>query len=810
MSSSGNIFYDNVDSSLQTELNLRGKAGRLDRSNASINYMVTKIANVELTAYAVTSSNTSSIGILGGSTTRTGRYRPTSITNDVASGYLQDEKYNLNKLEYTTDTQGNITGATLIPQPYTDTTRRTGPYLKSVDINIGDHSMGLLNTATVTLVIPNPQRDLDTIEEIWFRPGRYVKIQIQHPDSAVISGADKRLANSVPNKERLKKLYPDWDPDRLTDEITKLNVFNFEGLVISFDFSYDAALQVEATLTMRGTSNAYTDISMYLPPVDAEQDKKNKELQNNSITKINETENTGLNSDVLTEDQLKNGATPNIDFYDQLYRLVDGNIRKEDSTGRATILTEFKDVVNNYDSAIHTDHFILAGQPYPGTINDADAEEYTNQIRLQGQQEINRLNISASAAQSAGNVALAQTLTTQSLAASSSLAQRLTNIKNEVENENNAYFRYITLGSLISYINKYILSKKVANSPQTIQIFCNDTCKSNYLPYLTSCDPNNILLLPKVYNLGDMNQYGDTIYYQKVTNPKWGGVYETSQTMGYMYPSRIFIRMELIQSICNTLSAGDKKNFTVSNFLTVISGKINAATGGSINLNLVTNPTTYELSFQDTKWLHTTDSEKLKNGNQVPVVAYSVPMGANHPNGTIVREFTFSAQLPENAKNLAYVLNQGKEISEFDIAPYINFMYNTKDPESIKKIVGDFKTKNAESIEKLKQTKAKLGLAPYEPELIQGLWTALNNYVKYPTGNIKESQIMVAPIFPFTAEFTIDGVNGFKYGDVVTFNLLPSRYQTNTVFSIIGIQHKVGETGDWQTVIKCIMRPKLD
>ena len=46
-----NIFYDNVDANLQEELNARGQAGLMDRTNKSLDFMLAKIANVQLTAY---------------------------------------------------------------------------------------------------------------------------------------------------------------------------------------------------------------------------------------------------------------------------------------------------------------------------------------------------------------------------------------------------------------------------------------------------------------------------------------------------------------------------------------------------------------------------------------------------------------------------------------------------------------------------------------------------------------------------------------------------------------------------------------
>jgi hypothetical protein len=69
---------------------------------------------------------------------------------------------------------------------------------------------------------------------------------------------------------------------------------------------------------------------------------------------------------------------------------------------------------------------------------------------------------------------------------------------------------------------------------------------------------------------------------------------------------------------------------------------------------------------------------------------------------------------------------------------------------------------------------------------------------------------MTAPIFPFTVSFTIDGINGLRYGDVLTFDGLPARYRAHTVFSITSITHNLGNDGKWTTDISCIMRPNIE
>jgi hypothetical protein len=185
-------------------------------------------------------------------------------------------------------------------------------------------------------------------------------------------------------------------------------------------------------------------------------------------------------------------------------------------------------------------------------------------------------------------------------------------------------------------------------------------------------------------------------------------------------------------------------------------------------------------------------------------------MFANHPNGSIVREFSFSAKLPENAKNLSYVLNQGDDVTEDQIAPFMNFMYNSKNPDKINEIAKTYKKKFTENIERLTQAKINYGLSPGLSERRGALYKAVTDYIKYPTNDIRTSQQIISPIFPFDVTFTIDGINGLRYGDVLIFEALPFKYRVNTVFSIIGITHNVDSDGQWTTQVRCIMRPSID
>ena len=53
----GDIFYTEVDSNLKKELNARGRSG-FNRSAKSLNFMLDKVANVQLAAYDGSDRNT--------------------------------------------------------------------------------------------------------------------------------------------------------------------------------------------------------------------------------------------------------------------------------------------------------------------------------------------------------------------------------------------------------------------------------------------------------------------------------------------------------------------------------------------------------------------------------------------------------------------------------------------------------------------------------------------------------------------------------------------------------------------------------
>jgi hypothetical protein len=699
-------------------------------------------------------------------------------------------------------------------------------------VQIGDHSMGLLNKATVAISIPNPQRDLDSIEEVWFRPGRNVKIEIANsPETIITDGLLKPTI--IPDAEKLQELYEPSDLETLTTNLRRMNEFSFYGLITSFEFSYQTNGTIDATISLTGTSNVYTDVSMWLKTPTAEE-KEAAEKQNKSI----DITSTPIGTTKTLPPPAPGAPAPppavNTEFYAKLMALVDAAEQRvaKSLTTNGKENTDISALVQLTGYSESTDRFLLFGESYSQTVDTATVDNIQ-------QQNAEILQANAVAIDTFNTDATASLVQSASLAAGTGIGNPLPFPKNPVikptssidliksyDTNPSNYNRYITLGTLIEFINTEVI-KKIAGNVSAAKIECDDRqCSSNYYEYLTSCTPNDILLMPKdPKQPGDVNSYGDLIYYSNLTDihPSWPGFQSklestktettgTDSALTVFKPSRIFLSMDMIQSILlgadgkGGLTAGGSKSFTLKSFMLILTSKISYATGGAILMQLMTDPDDQtKLLYTDVKFLKTIEDAKY-----VTVTPYSVPMFANHEFGTIVRDFSMKARLPENAKNLSYVLNSGDDISEEDIAPYMNFMYNAKNPDVVNAMLDNYKTKHAANLVNLESTRRALGLAPMIPERSQAMYKVLTTYIKYPTNDITKSQQITAPIFPFDAEFTIDGISGFRYGDVLKFEALPTRYTVNTVFSIIGITHTVGSDGAWTTLVRCIMRPSLN
>lgn len=83
--------------------------------------------------------------------------------------------------------------------------------------------------------------------------------------------------------------------------------------------------------------------------------------------------------------------------------------------------------------------------------------------------------------------------------------------------------------------------------------------------------------------------------------------------------------------------------------------------------------------------------------------------------------------------------------------------------------------------------------------------TMYTNIIKYYNQAPEEDQCK-AFILPFEVGLTFDGIGGFSYGQIVSIDGIPEKYQ-GYMYQIIAVEHDV-TYGDWTTTLKMVPRPK--
>ena len=691
------IFYSQVNENLQLELIERAKAGFTSRTSKSLDFMVGKIANVEIIAYKNQQHSIDDaenyLGILGGLQTTSNQYLP---------GRYLNPKFKYKRIAPPEISETDFKPTNSINNGESNYSEFTAlPYITAVDIQLNDTTTGagLTNTATVNIQIPNPIQDLDYVESVFMRPGRALTLTVAYPDSAVIT--NKELSDTILQ-------FPTATPKTKAQSNLKMNQAIYDMLVISFSMSYEQNGTVTVTLNLRGTSGVYTDVT--------------------AIT-------TG-----------ETGSAENKPLLAPIYQSIHDSIHTLYNPGSNKTKTEIGSKVTS---------------DYTKKINDYNDKWWMVTTKFSTQ------------------------------------------------------YTYCTMGYLIDYINDNILrTKQESVAPGAAIVFNPNISKSKIIDDIISGYPQEVILdIKDVYG----TETWVTEPLTQLDNFRFRNYVDdnVNDTTTYGYPSLIWINTKIIKDVEDSITA-DKR--TVKYVINGICEKIKTYSGNMINLQLSPNPTNLnELLLFD-----------MNNINLSGVIPFSIPMTNLSKYGSIVKDFQVEAKLPQSAQSLMYAINNSDVISEKETAPYINYMYNnfsvtrTIDATSLN-ITDEFGSKTAESERVKLETAYKQSYEKYKTELqtsIQAyvsspvddskrsaLLTALAKRVQYPTSEFKLSNALTVPRYPHEISFTIDGINGFRYGDAVEFNFLPTRYKYQTTFSIISITHTVSDSGVWSTQIRCMMRP---
>lgn len=366
--------------------------------------------------------------------------------------------------------------------------------------------------------------------------------------------------------------------------------------------------------------------------------------------------------------------------------------------------------------------------------------------------------------------------------------------------------RMVTLGYLINFINQFALEKLES------RIICDDSaCTSNFYERLVSANPIDILLRTGTTGIKtDVYTYNlktipDGLFVSKLTMfpevpAKTLGFAIRGSEIDQAFPSRIYINLNVIKKIQEevlTPGPNGKSDSSIRNFLIKLSQVIRKNTGNAINMALVQDPVIADaLLYYDVN---------LVNSN-ASVTEFTLPVFATKTGASVVREFTLSSNVPDSVKNMIFGISSADAGTQKQVA-YNPYIYADEDTRS--RLAEEWKTNYQNAVVDLETKKNNFAKRPADSENNTQLQSSIERYVTYFTPDIKESIRINKSIFPMELQFTIDGINGFKYGDVLSFAGLPKRYTDSFVFCVTSIAHSVSNDGEWTTQISCIPRIRI-
>ena len=344
--------------------------------------------------------------------------------------------------------------------------------------------------------------------------------------------------------------------------------------------------------------------------------------------------------------------------------------------------------------------------------------------------------------------------------------------KNQKETDIAHY--YITLGKLINIINEIFSDNvnpaKLKNGNIEVKFICNSDYTRGVMPKtnenLVSANPNQIMF-PGFGNYGDKHNFKFAPY-------------NGDFTAGDL--SKILINVDFIYKTLSDIGTVTEKNqksadSSTGSFLRTIFNSILKNSGTRFKLSAVSNPkNNQELLIIDTNYY---DGNSIK-----PCILSAVT------RDSICRGISLTSKVPAEFATAAFVSSRSTLSSQITLgAPG-----TTTNKES----------QQAPS-EQLKNAKKNLDAQGLTASNINSLQSSLQSV--YTLGVDPKTSKELIP-FPLDFSATIDGLEGFVFGNVITTNYLPILYSTTNppiAFTVTKVDHTISNN-DWTTTLSTVCR----
>lgn len=339
---------------------------------------------------------------------------------------------------------------------------------------------------------------------------------------------------------------------------------------------------------------------------------------------------------------------------------------------------------------------------------------------------------------------------------------------------------YVSLERVVQELNTLFQKAAKGSAAENINIQCNGDVTKGLIPSdtgkLLSANPNEVLFP----GFSDYSQYGDK---GSSGNAHSFGSFDTAFSGGDL--SKTMISIDFLAKIWEELgkekSKGTKStDSTVASALQKIFDSIFKNSGDRFGLSLITRP-------------------KAKGGTEILVVDPSYIDESVSPysitavvQGGIARNITLQSKLPNEMASAVFIGNQ----SDFAKGPGIEAVTSG----------GSGKSASPEDTVSLEAARKNLADSGPTPENIKNLQAAMKSArVADPNAVLKGKEALPVPL---DFSVTLDGIEGFIFGNAITTNYLPPYYRNKGMkmaFTVTKVNHTISG-GDWTTTLNTVCR----
>tara|TARA_Y100000593_G_scaffold68243_1_gene125447 strand:+ start:3332 stop:5173 length:1842 start_codon:yes stop_codon:yes gene_type:complete len=372
------------------------------------------------------------------------------------------------------------------------------------------------------------------------------------------------------------------------------------------------------------------------------------------------------------------------------------------------------------------------------------------------------------------------------------------------------YLQYISLKGLVEMVNHYVLMKA---SPKYKIKFHPDFCYvSTDYPSGKVFSPDPVMMIFPYAKGTSENNYskdgdeGPSLFYLSADTFK--GIGRLSSTKSS--PENILLGRDTLRAIQqaftdeaaqadNATEEADKPTggIPVIRFFNKIFATIKENTGGAWDLYLDQGPEDTTANPQIIQVVN-----RMSPGGGVVTPIEIDPVGGE--NG--VRELSLKAKVPKATQAKMFGSAPSTTSQEEQAVSVVSGEEEPEPPDPPQTV----KEQCLEARKGIDQNKYNTDAVSKGKAAIKALVTELSVEERAKRGDFKDGMDVTQVPFPLEFEATMDGVEGFEFGDAITTSYLPSRYRdasgaAKVVFTVTKYEHEISNN-DWTTTVTAIMR----